>query len=664
MPNFVMIDFETMNDDPAVDLKDVGVYRYATDHNTSILCLVGTPCTAQGIPLADPVIWCPHIPQFCVGLQFQEWAADPGVIFMAHNALFERIIWREIMVPRYGFPALNILRWADTMASCYEKGLPGGLEPVSRVLRMQRAKDTEGTKLTLEFSKPTAEKPWRNLPRVIEYCTNDVVEQCELHGRVGFLRKDELKVWRLDQQINDRGVRLDLEHIRNSKIIIDQALGPVTKCFRERTGINPTQKAKFLDWLNNHDVWVTSTSKESLAELTDSDYPLSEEVEEVLDLFAQCNGSSNSKLDAMLACVIGDLAYGLLQYHGAGTGRWAGRLIQPQNFPRPSFTWPDKEWAEKHPDEAAALLVELIGYRDAEFLSAELGGAAPIKIVSTSLRNAIIPRRGNSLLVGDFAGIEARVVLALAGQHDKAKLLADGADVYCDMAETIYGRPINKKEDPEERQTGKNSVLGCGFGMGDRKFQARYARKKSLADCTKVIQAYRKDWAPLVPKLWYGLENAAVQAVWTGLPQEFRGIVYQLEGEWLTCRLSSTRKLWYYGPRKEHVQKPWKEKGDLDQGWSYLTQKNSHPVRVVAYGGLLCENVVQALARDLLVHSLFLCEENGLPIVLTVHDEAIADTPRGDAKMLEQIMEDRPDWAIEIGIPVKAECWQGERYRK
>ena len=239
-------------------------------------------------------------------------------------------------------------------------------------------------------------------------------------------------------------------------------------------------------------------------------------------------------------------------------------------------------------------------------------------------------------------------------------------DIYCDMAATIFHQPVNKKDHPELRQTGKNTVLGCGFGMGKDKFRARYAPKEDIVFAHNCIQAYRTDFAPLVPKLWYALEEAAVEAVWTGRPHESHGILYKMEDGWLTCRLPSGRKLWYRDPRRERRVMPWStdEKPDVRPGWSYRAFKMGQWKTIYAYGGLLTENVVQASARDMLVHAMFTCEENGLPVVLTVHDEIVTEAPGDNSKLLEDIMTDQPAWVRERQIPVGAETFSAERYRK
>lgn len=288
-----------------------------------------------------------------------------------------------------------------------------------------------------------------------------------------------------------------------------------------------------------------------------------------------------------------------------------------------------------------------------------------IESVVSALRHAIIASPGRRLLSGDFAGVEARLVLAASGQEDKRDLMASGQDVYCDMAQSIYKRPIDKKKDPEERQVGKNSVLGLGFGMGWRKFKMKYGQKLSEEFCGQIVDTYRDDWAPCVPQMWRGLEQAALGCVKTGNAHEAYGVLYQREDMWLTARLPSGRRLWYFNPQLVKRAMPWDEL-DIRVAWTYQQMKAGQFKTIDAFGGLLTENVIQGLARDLMVEAMFKLEKNGFPIILTVHDEIVCEPLAKDCdeKAFEQIMRDSPAWATQMKMPVAVETWVGDRYRK
>ena len=289
--------------------------------------------------------------------------------------------------------------------------------------------------------------------------------------------------------------------------------------------------------------------------------------------------------------------------------------------------------------------------------------------------------KGENWWWDDFAGIQARIALAGAGQHDKTALMASGVDVYIDLACVIFGVPQPnwsadftqfvkdfKEQHNEWRQYGKNSVLGLGFQMGAKKFHARYCHGKDLDFAQKIVDTYRKEWAPEVPKLWYGLDDAACKTVHRRTPHEAYGVLFKLEDMWLTARLPSGRKLHYFNPQPIRKTMPWSTEGNIDVrlAWTYQAKKMGKWLTIDAFGGLLTENYASGLARDLLVTAMFKAEKNGLPLVLTVHDEIVSDAiVRPDnAKVLQQIMEDRPQWAVDMCLPVAAETWSGDRYRK
>lgn len=669
-------DFETAS---AVDLTAVGAWRYAEDPTTEILCLCWRILGGRNgrwVPGDDTA-------------ELTALALDPDVLFIAHNAGFEKAIWRRMMMPIFGLPDIPNDRWHDTMAVCAMKAVPQKLEKVMKVLELGE-KDMVGSKFTKSLSKArkdgTYDRSPASLQRVYTYCDHDVDDEVKLHHRVGWLSPSEKEVWLLDQEINERGVGLDMPFVGAARKIVDDATAPLAKEFIDLTGVEFTQVQKFGAWVQRRGVFIPDMTKQTVArvlggsideeDLEDDVHPegeqpvieLPDDVRRALYIRQLVGSASVKKLAAMERCVCADAsAYGLLQYHAAGPGRWAGRLFQPQNLPVGTI-----EVDGEAP--AVDLLVQAVMTGDYQYVQALLGPA--VEVVISSLRHAILARPGRSLVVGDFAGVEARLVLALAGQHDKTALMASGADVYCDMAGLIYERPITKK-DFFERKIGKNTVLGCGFQMGAPKFRARYAKHMPLEFCQGVIEAYRKEWAPEVPKVWRGLERAALGTVRTGHPHDAYstdeygrqgislGVRYQLEDGWLTARLPSGRKLWYRNPKLVQKRMPWDE-DDIRWAWTYQAWKMGQWKTIDAYGGLLTENVVQALARDLMVYAMLLCRREGLPVILTVHDEIIAEPEEwaADPSLLKQLMEDRPSWAQEMQVPILSETWAGPRYRK
>ena len=656
----VILDFETAS---AVDLKEVGAWRYSEDVTTEILCVSYSfdGSVRTWVPGGDP--------GFLIKLSH-----DPQYLFVAHNAAFEKAIWRNIMVPLYGFPDIPNPRWDDTLAACAMRAIPLDLDRAVLALRLPNRKDKEGSAFTKKLSKPNRkgfyDRSEESLAKVYAYCEQDVLAESDLRKCLGQLPNGERNVWLLDQRINERGVLLDLPFIAAAQLVVDRASVPLVEEFTQITGVLPTQTARFKAWIEDQGVYIDSLNKEAVAallgeddedeqtEVAETEITLPENVHRALSIRSLVGSASIKKLRRMQACVNQDgRARGLLQYHGASPGRWSGRLLQPQNFPRGTVKNAN---GDKFDPE---VLVSAIMSGDPATVELLIGPA--VESVVSSLRHAIIAAPGRVLLSGDFAGVEARLVLAASGQHNKTELMATGQDVYCDMAQSIYHRPIDKKKDPEERQTGKNTVLGLGFGMGWKKFKIKYGQKLTEDFCQSIIKTYREEWAPCVPKMWWGLEEAALGAVKTGQAHEAYGVLYQMEDKWLTARLPSGRGLWYFNPQVVRRAMPWDDT-DIRMGWTYQQMKTGQFKTIDAFGGLLTENVIQGLARDLMVEAMFKLEKNGFPIILTVHDEIVCEPLKEDAdeKAFAEIMCEMPQWAKNIQMPVAVETWCGERYRK
>lgn len=661
MKRWFLLDFETAS---RCKLKKTGAWRYSEDPTTEVLCLGWSDHGGK------PKSWVPGEDD----TEVIAAARDPEVVFIAFNVTFEKAIWRNIMVPVFDWPDVPDERWHDIQAVCAMKVIPLDLDRAARIMRVAHSKDKEGSKFTIGLSKPNKKtgqldrKP-ESIKRVRDYCEDDIYAEVDLHRAVGWQTPEERQVWLLDQTINQRGVRLDTDYIAAANKIVREGSLPLLKEFRELTGgLEPTQVAKVLAWCRDAGADIPNFQKETLAELlggeTETDEPIEEllgltlppAVRRILEIRQLIGSASVKKLIAMENCVCADgAARGLLQYHGAGPGRWAGRLLQPQNFPRGELKLP------------IDVLVAAIMTGDYEYVET-ITGVGAVQAVVSGLRHAIIAREGRMLTAGDFNTIELRVNLAFAEQWDKITMLANKGDPYIDMAKLIFANPnLNKKDNPEERQTGKNSVLGLGFQMGAPKFQLKYAKDKDLDWCKNIVRIFREEWAPNVPSNWYELEEAACRTAWDRTAHEAKGVLYQIEDGWMTARLPSGRKLYYCNPQPCKKAMPW-DALDIRPAWTYRAMKMGQWRTIDAYGGLLTENVVQGTARDLMVHAMFSCEREGFPVILTVHDEIVTEPEKGDHKKaavaLEQIMCDIPAWARAMQIPVAAEAWSGERYKK
>lgn len=672
---WVVPDFETVS---ACDLKKAGSARYAEDPTTDIICL-----SLRHEPAGVTERWYPGDP---IPPRTAAAMADPAVAFVAHNAGFEKDFWRKHMVPIWGWPALPNERWHCTQAMAAMRVIPQDLEMAVKVLRLPIPKDMEGNKLTLSLSK--VNKKTAMFPpitpaireRVGQYCDTDTESQAMLHRRLGWMPVEERKVWLQNQRVNERGVRLDMDLIAAMRDVVDRSIPVLEREFAEITGgLKFTQVAQIVKWCHGEGVHLDNLQKDTLVEVLGGEdengleadgEPMPAHVRRALEIRQLGGSSSIKKLGAMEACVCADgRARRLLQYHGTGPGRSAGRLLQPQNFPRGTNELLEMDVETK---------VSAIMSRDIDWIETVLG--PPVESVVGSLRHVLIPDKGRVFVSGDFSGIQARTVLAVAGQHDKAALMAAGLDVYIDMAFNIFPElrfdlrdkalvKAFKQAHTSERTLGKNCVLGLGFQMGAPKFRNKYAKDAELEFVQRVVDAYRQEWAPKVPSVWRTLQDASLEAVKTGRPvgTEY-GVEYRREDEWLTARLPSGRKLWYFNPQLVRREMPWSdpEVPDIRLAWTYNARKMGKWLTIDAFGGQVTENVVMGIERDLMSHAQFLLEENGFPVVLEVHDEIVAEPleRNADEKAFKQIMEDVPQWCRQLQIPVAIEGWTGDRYRK
>ena len=681
--SYIVIDFETAS---ACDLTKAGAARYAEDVTTEVLCLGYSLNGGEEVVLRG-------IDQLAFNWEGMTALAilanDPTCIFVAHNCTFEKAIWRNIMVKLLGWPDVPNPRWHDSLAVCAMKSIPMKLEKAAQAMRLHNATGANHRSVVTLPSKFRKDGSSTITPEVLAdvYRENilDVKTETELNLRIGGFQPGERNVWLLDQRINERGVRVDLEFVDACQRIIDGATEPALAKFRGITGgINPGQTAAVVSWVNAQGVALPNLQKETITKLLglhdeededDDDYtetetpllPLPDAVREALTIRRKVGSASIKKLAAISTSACGDSRVrGVVQYHGAGPGRWVGRLFQPQNFPRGTLKL-DGDSAD------VQSVYDTLITGDWKLAEAIFGDA--YETVVSGLRHSIVSSPGRVLCVGDFATVEARIVLALAGAENAIRIITDkNRDVYAEMAALIFNLKAPFGKDAvkawklahlAERQTGKNTVLGCGFQMGDKTYHKRYCPEQPPEFAKSCISAYREDFAPEVPGLWRGLETAAIEAVWNRRTTEAYGFEFKWEDIWLTMRLPSGRKLYYPYPEAIKKAMPWDET-DVRRAWTCKASKGGRFITRDMYGGKTTQNAVEGVARDLMVAAMFKCEKENLPVVLTVHDEIVTEPldSAGVSELLKQIMCDREPWAIERNIPVDADCWAGERYRK
>ena len=633
----VSIDFETRS---AVDLRKTGVYKYASDPSTDIWCM------AYKAPWSDDVlVWQPGDE---VDTHLEDWIRAGGLL-SAWNANFERTIWNEIMVGRYQWPDTRINQWRCTMAQASAMGLPRALGQAAAVLGVEEQKDKTGAALMLRMARPRkvnadGSYTWWNtkdkIEQLIQYCRQDVRTELSVAETLNAMPNSERRLYQLDQRINDRGVKVDIDLIERVSKLANDASENIDAEMKRLTNGQVKAATNAMDltaWLRGYELNVNSVDKQTVTRMLAMDglHPI---IKQVLRLRQDGAKSSTAKYDAMVnAANADDRMRGLLMYHGAATGRWSGRLVQPQNFPRP----------QKKQDELDEIIAKLKADQDVSE-----HGAGTV-LASDLLRSMLIAEDGHRLMFADYSAIEARVLAWVAGQNDLVETFRKGGDVYKEMASAIYNTPSEQVTD-NQRQIGKMATLGCGYGMGGKRFAEQCATmgiKVDEDEAKRIVAVYRE-------------KNNRIAQYWRDVEQDF---VEMVKGAGrvgtVSLPLPSGRSLTYHNPRIIQRETPWgamRDTAQVDTLNSVTRQWTSQ----IIWGGLLTENVVQATARDMMATAMMALEVKGYNVILSVHDEIICEVPDnfGSLDEMIDIMTQVPAWAQ--GCPINAEGKEGKRYRK
>ncbi len=634
----ISIDFETYSE---CDIKTAGGYNYAAHPSTEVICM------AWAIDDEAPQLWTPD-QQFPDRLAHALMWENAEV--WAWNAAFERAVWHHKILWKHDIGVADH-RWNDTAALAATLALPRALGKCAEVLELSDQKDTRGRFLIQRLCKPYRGERRTDqhlLDELYAYCKQDVVTERAIKNYILKYKpmgEHERAVWLLDQEINWRGVGIDVPNVENALDLIIATAERLNASVVDLTdgalsGVG--SRAQVMSWCRDQGYRLGGYDKNAiLTALADPALPAN--VRDVLKVRQTLGKASTSKYQAMQNLAGHDnRARGVFSYHGAQTGRWAGRGFQPQNLPRPAFNDADT-------------CVQLFDQRDPELLEMLYGD--PMAALSSTLRSMIVPAQGNRLMVVDFNAIEARVLAWLAGEQEPLDVFATGQCIYCHAATSIYGRTITKK-DKEERQIGKVAVLALGYQGGVGAFQTMAAAYRveiedELADQIKV--KWRKANKNIV-RFWYALEEAANNAVkHRGHAFDAGPITFKCHGDFLFAKLPSGRRLAYYQPRLgNNGLEFWGTDSRLGGRWAKLD----------TYGGKLAENITQAVARDLLADAMLRVEAKGYPVVMHVHDEIVSEVPKdfGSLAEFEQLICQMPDWAT--GLPMAVEGFECERYRK
>ena len=656
--NKLFIDFETYSES---DLKAIGPWAYSKHKSTRVLML------AYAFNNDTPVIWLPGSP-------LPNWMKElnpdfPGFQINAWNDFFELCIWRNVLK----WPVPPPKYWADTAAKAAVLSLPRSLEECGKALGLEgdAAKDVEGKKLIQLFSKPRKSMKAINRGELIrtrpqdapaefekfkKYCIQDVIAERKIDEILPDLQPRTRQLWELDREINLRGVHFDMEAVQNAIVTIDKAKKIAIDKVADRTAgmlDNISSRPQFMDYMKILGINLENAQKEYLKREVEAlkEKPGSEEAINIINLRLEVSRSSLAKYDK-LAAIIDDTSrgYGLLRFHGAGTGRWSGNLFQPQNLPRKSLDLPD-------------LCIDILKWQDPE--AVELLFENCLKSISYCLRGMITASPGNRLIVSDFSQIESRVLAWLAGAVEKLDAYREGKDIYKLNASAAFKVGYDDVS-KEQRQIGKVIELACGYQGALGAFQ-QFAEVYGVVipddDAKKLINNWRKG-NPKITSYWNNIEALAVKAVGNpGTVQRMGNVGYTVKGSgktsFLFCILPSGRYIAYHRPRL--VESRFDRYQVEYMGVNSMTKKYT---RQKTYGGKLVENITQATACDCMADKMIDIDRAGYPIVLTVHDELVADTPKHKGSLTEfnNLMETIPAWAK--GLPVGADGYEAHRYKK
>lgn len=647
------IDLETFS---SVPIKS-GLYRYVQSPDFEIL-LFAYSYDYEPVRIVD--IACgERIPESVI-----DDLNNPSVKKAAHNAAFEIYCLSQ-------FYATQIYQWHCTMVHSLYCGFPASLDAVGKAMGFteDKRKMGIGKSLIRYFCVPCAPSRTnggrtRNLPAhdpekwnlFKQYCCRDVVTEMEIDKRLAShpFPESEHRNWVLDQLINQTGVALDTDIINGALTIMDRVNDELTEKAKEITGLdNPNSVSQLKEWVQrNSDIEIESLNKATVSEIL-ADKDGKELVKEALRIRRELGKTSVKKYETMRSCLCADgRIRGLLQFYGANrTGRFAGRLVQVQNLPRNYI---------ENLDTAR----DLVKRTQTEAIRCVYGSVSDT--LSQLIRTAFIPGPGNRFIVADFSAIEARVLAWLAGEQWRLDIFRTTGKIYEASASTMFGVPIERiaKGNPEYalRSKGKVAELALGYqgSAGALINMGALGMGLTEEELPDIVNRWRKS-SPRIVDFWRQAEQYALAAVKLGVSNTMPcGVTFHRDEDYLLIRLPSGRDLFYYRPEIRV--------NDLGREAIHFfgTDQKTGKWRLIStYGGKLTENIVQAVARDLLCNAMMNLFYAGYRINFHVHDEVILEVPEESGKNLEEairLMCTLPAWAE--GLPLNAAGFESHYYMK
>jgi len=640
------IDIETYSDQP---LNKTGVYRYVESPVFEILLF---SYSVDGGPVQIVDLACGEK----IPAEILSALTDDSVIKWAFNASFERICLSRFL----GYPTGDYLEpdsWRCSMVWAATMGLPLSLEGVGAVLGLEKQKLTEGKELIKYFCQPCAPtktngQRTRNLPAHApdkwlafkKYNVRDVEVEMSIQTRLAKFPVPD-SVWdeyHLDQEINDRGVALDMELVKQAIQMDGRSRTELTQAMKELTELdNPNSVQQMKNWLSDNGMETDTLEKKAVAEMLKTAPP---ELQTVLTLRQQLAKSSVKKYQAMETAVCADgRARGMFQFYGANrTGRWAGRIIQMQNLPQNHLA---------DLSEARSLV------RSGDFSAVQMLYEDVPDTLSQLIRTAFVPQDNRKFIVADFSAIEARVIAWLAGEEWRQKVFAEGKDIYCASASQMFGVPVEKHGiNGHLRQKGKIAELALGYGGSVGALKAMGALEMGLTEdeLQPLVSAWRQA-NPNITKLWWDVDHAAMEAVRYKHTNETHGIEFSCRSGMLFIMLPSGRHLAYVKPKV----------GENKFGGECITYEGVGGTkkweRLDSYGPKFVENIVQATARDILCYAMQTLRH--CAVVMHIHDEVVIEA---DRRMSMQAVCDQmgrtPPWAK--GLQLRADGYETDFYKK
>ena len=640
------IDLETYSDQP---LAKTGVYRYVESPDFEILLFA---YSVDGGSVQQIDLACGEkIPS-----EILSALEDETVTKWAFNANFERICLSRYL----GYPTGDYLEpdsWKCSMVWAAYMGLPLSLEGVGAVLGLEKQKLTEGKDLIKYFCQPCAPtksngQRTRNLPKHApdkwlafkRYNIRDVETETSIQARLSKYPVPD-SVWEeyhLDQEINDRGVGLDMELVRQAIQMDGRSRSELTQAMKELTSLdNPNSVQQMKQWLADNGLETDTLGKKAVAKLLKTAPP---QLQKVLTLRQQLAKSSVKKYQAMETAVCADgRARGMFQFYGANrTGRWAGRIIQMQNLP------------QNHLDDLSEArgLVRVGDFDALEMLYEDVPDT-----LSQLIRTAFVPQENRKFIVADFSAIEARVIAWLAGEKWRQDVFAEGKDIYCASASQMFGVPVEKHGvNGHLRQKGKIAELALGHGGSVGALKAMGALEMGLQEdeLPALVSAWRQA-NPKIVQFWWAVDRAVMDAVTRKTTTKTHGIIFSTRNGMLFITLPSGRSLAYVKPKI----------GENRFGGDCITYEGIGGTkkweRLESYGPKFVENIVQATSRDILCYAmqtLRCCS-----IVMHIHDEVVIEA---DRRMSLQAVCDQmgrtPPWAK--GLQLRADGYETDFYKK